>query len=65
MYINELKKNGEEMMESTKVHKCLGTDEKFLDWKVINQNMERLLRKEMSHYDGAVVNDHPSFVKAL
>ena len=53
------------MMESDKVHKCLGTDEKFLDWKVLYQNMERLLKKEMSHYDGAVVVDHPAFRKAL
>ena len=53
------------MMESAKVHRCLGTDENFLEWKVLYQNMERLLNKEMSHYDGAVVGDHPAFLKAL
>ena len=63
-HIKEFKYNGEEMMESAKVHKCVSTDEKFLDWKILYQNMERLLRKEMCHYDGSIVTEHPAFMRA-
>ena len=62
--MKEFKATSAEMMASDKIQACLSTNEKSKEWKMTYDQIKRLLKKESSHYDAAILKDRESFQRA-
>ena len=63
--MREFKASTAEMMENDNLHRCLSTDETSKEWKMTYQQITKLLTKESSHFDAAIIYERPSFQRAV